>query len=248
MSSRTMSPRALVRRTISPAVRLRTHLLLLDTPVVSEIFCALDPAMHVGRVTRSTALVMDGFPRSGNSYARATFQYANGYDLPISTHAHSHRMPELGAKWGIPTIVLIRDPRDAIASGRHFDPTVPVATSIAAYRRYYEPVVGFLDRVMIASFAQVTADMGAVIERCNERFGTTFRPWMSTPEAEAAVVAKIDEATEIFAPEGRFDAMVPRPSAVRQDKSKLLGDLSARDQADLAELVRLYEKLLAAAN
>jgi hypothetical protein len=248
MAPRSFGLRALIRRTISPAVRLRTHLFLLDTPVVSEIFCALDPAMHTGRVSKRTQLVMDGYPRSGNSYARATFQYANGYELPISTHAHSHRMPELGAKRGIPTIVLIRDPRDCIASGRHFEPTVAVATQIAAYRRYYEPVFGFLDKVMIVSFAQVTSDMGAVIERCNARFGTSFVSYVSTPESEEAVVAMIDEATEIFAPEGRFDAMVSRPSAVRQDKSKLLADLSEKDTADLAELGRLYEKLLAAAN
>ena len=243
-----MTLRALVRRTISPTVRLRAHLFLLDTPVVSEVFCAIDPAMHTGRVTKRTQLVMDGYPRSGNSYARATFQYANGYDLPISTHAHSHRMPELGAKRGIPTIVLIRDPRDCIASGRHFEPDVPVAVQIAAYRRYYEPVLKFVDKVMVVSFAQVTSDMGAVIKRCNARFGTDFTEYVSTPESEAAVVAKIDEATEIFAPEGRFDAMVSRPSAVRQDKDKLLADLTAADQADLAALGQLYERLLTYTN
>ena len=242
------SLRTVVRKTISPSVRLRTHLFLLDTPVVSEVFCALDPAMHTGRVTKDCQLVMDGYPRSGNSYARATFQYANGFDVPISTHAHSHRMPELGAKRGIPTIVLIRDPRDAIASGRHFEPDVPVATQIAAYRRYYEPVLGFLDKVLVVTFGQVTRDMGAVITRCNDRFGTTFTPYVSTPEAEAAVVAMIDEATEIFAPEGRFDAMVSRPSAARQDKSAVLADLSQQDESDLAGLGRLYERLAAAAN
>ncbi|MCW2494955.1 MAG: hypothetical protein JWQ77_879 [Jatrophihabitans sp.] len=204
--------------------------------------------MRTGRVTKDCALVMDGYPRSGNSYARATFQYANGYDLPISTHAHSHRMPELGAKRGLPTIVLIRPPRDAIASARHFEPDVAVAASIAAYRRYYEPVLAFVDKVLVVPFADVITDMGAVINRCNERFGTHFAPWVSTPEGEAAVAKMIDDATEIFAPQGRFDAMVSRPSAVRQDRARLLADLSPADEAALVELDALYAKVIAAAN
>jgi hypothetical protein len=233
---------------VSPPIRLRTHLFLLDTPLISEIFSAVDPVRHIGRVTRDTQLVMDGYPRSGNSYARATFQFANGSELPIATHAHSHRMPELGAKRGIPTIVLIRDPRDSIASGREFEPTVRVAAQIAAYRRYYQPVLKILDKVMIVSFEQVTADMGAVIARCNERFGTTFMVYVSTPESERAVAATLEEATESFAPAGRFEAIVPRPSALRQDKTTLLANLSTRDRAGLADLCLLYEKLLAAAN
>jgi hypothetical protein len=220
------------------------HQALLDTPVLSEVFCAVDPAMSLGRITTHTALVIDGYPRSGNSYARATFQYANGDDLPISTHAHSHRMPERAVRLGIPAIVLIREPRDAIDSGRHFEPSVPVAHQVTAYRRYYEPMLKIIDHVVIATFDEITDDPGTVTERCNARFGTDFVPYRRTPEAEAACAAVIDAATAMVAAPERFAATVSRPSSVRAAQE--LPELARRDMGDLARLEDLYAAVLAA--
>src|ERR671920_2182155 len=69
-------------------------------------------------VTPDTQLVIEGFPRSGNSFARRAFIMAQ--DEPqiknhIAHHLHVPAQVVQAARWQIPTLVLIRRPRDAVS-------------------------------------------------------------------------------------------------------------------------------------
>src|SRR5215211_6607259 len=70
-------------------------------------------------VTPDTQLVIEGFPRSGNSFARRAFVMAQS-DTQIKHHiAHHLHVPAQvvrAARWQIPTLVLIRRPKDAVLS------------------------------------------------------------------------------------------------------------------------------------
>jgi hypothetical protein len=85
--------------------------------------------------------VIDGFPRSGNSYARSAFLYANGAEIPISTHRHSPHSIESGIRRGIPVIVILRPPRAAIASFLQYAPRVRVERAITIYQTFYAAVL-----------------------------------------------------------------------------------------------------------
>jgi hypothetical protein len=231
-------------RKLPPRLRARMHSWIYDTPVVSELFSSRDSVMRIAHVTPQTALVMDGFPRSGNSYARSAFLLANRNDVNISTHGHSHRFVQRGVSLGLPVIVLIREPRAAIASLLQYEPSASVSRLAAAYVRYYRHVIPLLDSVVIGQFDEVTTDFGAVLRRCNDRFGSTLAIYQKSPEAEAAVHAHIDASTRIAVPLDRFDSVVPR-AGFRNSDATSLSLVNRRTRARLDEAHLVYEDVLA---
>ena len=73
-------------------------------------------------VTKETDCVIDGFPRSANSFARLAFVESQvNNELILATHTHSPAQIVQAARWGIPTMVCIRRPFDAIRGLASFD-------------------------------------------------------------------------------------------------------------------------------
>ena len=239
--------RRVVRRTLNPTVRYRVRQRIMETPVLAEAFMRVNPGTAISRITPQTRLVLDGFPRSGNSFARAAFQVANGDSVAIATHAHTPRVIRLGVRRNLPVIVLIRDPARAIASILQFAEPDFTPTAIDAYARYYRAVLPLVDRVVVAPFETVIADFGAVIRDCNARFGTDFAALEPTTENEAVALARVDEEARRVAGPEHFDAVVPRPVATRTDPADLLArlDASARRRLDVARDV--HDRVLRAA-
>src|SRR5918999_5771267 len=63
---------------------------------------------------RDTEIVIEGFPRSANSFAVAAFARAQGRKPKIAHHVHAPAQVIAAARAGIPAIVLIRNPEEAV--------------------------------------------------------------------------------------------------------------------------------------
>src|ERR687890_2581704 len=124
-------------------------------------------------VTPETQLVIEGFPRSANSFARVAFNRAQRDRVRIATGLHVPAQVIRAARWRIPTLVLIRRPKDAVLSFAIRDP-ISVEQALKYYLSFYETVEGYRDAYVLGLFEEVTGDFGQVIRRINERFGTTF--------------------------------------------------------------------------
>jgi hypothetical protein len=242
-----IGPLKRLARRVSPRLRTRIHWWLYDTPVVSEFLSRHDPVMRIAHVSRDTELVMDGFPRSGNSYARAALFHANGIDIKVSTHGHSHRFVHQGVKFGIPVIVLVRDPDAAISSLLRFEPTADARMLADAYTRYYSHVLRLVDSVVVAPFEEVIADFGAVLERCNAKFGCDLAVYRKTPEAERAVQMHIDAGTRnaVALTPARFDDVVPRPGFRTRGVDNLSGS-DRRTESSMRAARSVHAEMLAA--
>jgi hypothetical protein len=130
-----------------------------------------------------TDLVVDGFPRSANSYAEAAFavsQYER--DIMIASHTHAAAQIIEGTRRGLPTVLLYRDPDMAVSSlvensDYHLDPV----QLFREYATFYGAVLPVLDRVAFAPFYVATQDFSTIVERTNALFGTAFAvPVMDT--------------------------------------------------------------------
>jgi len=92
--------------------------------LISRLDCstALFPLQTAARghraraVDRATELVIEGFARSGNTFAVAAFSLAQPRPVRLAHHLHAPAQVLLAARMGIPCIVLVRDPVDAVAS------------------------------------------------------------------------------------------------------------------------------------
>ncbi len=131
-------------------------------------------------VVRDTELVIEGFQRSGNTFAVFAFEIAQGRDVKMAHHLHAAAQIVAATRMGIPTLVLIRDPEDAVLSQMVREPGVGAGQALANWIRFYEHVLPRQDRVIIAGFDQVTSDFGGVIRAVNQRFGTGFAEFQHT--------------------------------------------------------------------
>jgi hypothetical protein len=95
-------------------------------------------------------------------------------------------------------------------------PYLTLAQALRSYARYYEPLRPYRAQVVVGTFEEATTDLGSLIRRVNERFGTDFVPFEHTPERLAAVRALIDEGDRReFGSGEEFERKVGRPSEAR---------------------------------
>jgi hypothetical protein len=122
----------------------------------------------------ATDLVIDGFPRSANTFAVVAFQLAQTRLVRVAHHVHAAAQVIEAAKRRVPALTLIRRPEDAVTSEVIRRADASLAQCTAAYVRFYRRVLPYVGMVSVATFDEVIGDFGTVTRRLNERFGTSF--------------------------------------------------------------------------
>lgn len=198
-------------------------------------------------VTRDTGLVIEGFGRSGTTFAN--FAFLSAQTRPVKTVHHTHAVAQIivAARMGIPTLLIVKPPLEAALSHmvRH---QVPAGPPLNAWIRFHRRVLPYLDRVVVISFQKMTTDFGAVVRRINDKFGTSFGVFNHTRENEAAVFERIRQRNLVRWPEGMRKTALAIPTAEREaTKEKLRAELMREELAPLREQAQaLHEVVLEA--
>ena len=122
----------------------------------------------------NTQIVIEGYPRSANSSTTSHFHEFN----PNINIAHHHHVPSQiikGVESFIPIIVLIRNPIEAIASFKCYEPKISLTLALKAYISFYKTILPYKSEFIVASFPQVILDFDVVIARLNKKFKTNFK-------------------------------------------------------------------------
>ncbi len=200
-------------------------------------------------VERDTDLVIEGFPRSGNTFAVVAFELAQGRQVKTAHHLHAAAQVISAVKMHIPTLVLIRDPGDSVVSFMIRQPHVRVRWVLTSWVRFHEHVLGCADRVVTAPFSDVTSNFGAVIREVNARFGTAFEEFEHT-EANVARCVEVIERRHRDRYGATVETAIARPSAERESrKVSLRREFEAEELADLRERAyAVYRALVPVSN
>jgi hypothetical protein len=182
--------------------------------------------------TPATEICIEGFLRSGNTFTVIAFQHVQPRVVSIAHHVHAAGAVTAAVKMGTPTLVLIRPPEDSVLSYVTRWPTLTIGQALRGYVRFYDPLVPYRDRFVVGRFDEVTSDLGAVVRRVNERFGTEFVPYEPTPENERAVRAELDA----------WDANTNRQEGGRVELGR--GRPTEEKEARKAELRERYRGLI----
>lgn len=212
----------------------------------NQLLAGVSPLYRFLAVHRDTQVVIEGYPRSANTFAYVAFAMAQPAPVRIAHHLHSVAQIRRGVRLGIPTIVLIREPREAILSVAIRKEHSDLQWAVDEYVDFYTAMTSLTERVVIAEFREVTGDFGAVIRRLNSRFGTAFAEFEHTDESVAACYKEIDEIEQYHTGGAAVRAThVARPSADRQEQKRLLeSQLQAgRLTAKVAQAEELYRSL-----
>ena len=166
-------------------------------------------------VTPETQLVIEGFPRSANSFARVAFNRAQSERVRIANGLHVPAQVIRAARWRIPTLVLIRRPRDAVLSLVIRDP-ISVDQALKYYISFYETSEKYRDAFVLGRFEEVTEDFGQVMKRLNDKFGTTFSLFRHDEENVSKLFAGMEAHARKKYGETLWERKVQRPAAVRE--------------------------------
>ncbi len=176
---------------------------------------------HGSPVDGETQIVIEGFPRTGTSFAVAAFDLAQDGAVRIASHVHAPAQVIEGARRRLPNLVIAREPEDTILSFVIRNPHLSIGEALRGYLRFYEPLARYRDRFVVGTFDQVTADFGGVTKRVDERFGTDFAIFEHTEENVERCFRAIDEDYRRRLPEGEaLEREVARPSAWRNEKKE----------------------------
>lgn len=129
-----------------------------------------------------TEVVIDGYTRSASTFAVYAFQIAQPAPVRMAHHLHAPAQLMQAARLGLPTILVIREPRGALLSQVVREPGVDLLDALWAYSRFHESLEECRGRFVVADFEEVTHDFGSVVERLNRRFGTSYGVFAGTEE------------------------------------------------------------------
>ncbi len=139
-----------------------------------------------------TDIVIEGFQRSGNTFAVVAFRSAQPRPVRVAHHLHAAAQIKQGVRLGIPVLLLIRDPDDCAVSHLIRNPHVGPRSIFESWVRFHRQLHALRSRVVTAPFEEVTTNLGAVIDRVNERYGASFARFEHTPENVEAVFRSIE--------------------------------------------------------
>jgi hypothetical protein len=170
------------------------------------------PELAVGP---DTEIVIEGFPRSANTFAVLAFEQAQERRVRVAHHLHAAAQVKEGVRLGLPCIVLVRHPRDAVASLLVREPQQDMRQALAEYETFYAAVLPVRTACVIGRFEVVTTRYDEVIRELNALRGTAFAPFDHSPANAQRVFSAADEvaAREIDGDPG--ERGVARPSQAR---------------------------------
>jgi hypothetical protein len=142
--------------------------------------------------TEATELCIEGFLRAGNTFTIIAFQQAQTRPVSVAHHVHAAGAVIAAVRMRTPTLVLIRPPEQSVLSYVVRWPELTIGQALRGYARFYRPLLPYRDGFVVGRFDQVTSDLGRVIRRVNERYGTSFMPFERTEGTLRAVHEEMD--------------------------------------------------------
>jgi len=196
-------------------------------------------------VNSNTDIVIDGYPRSANTFAVEAFLLSQGRECNIAHHTHIPAQIIKAVKLQIPTMVLIRDPMDAVSSRAIFSPFIPIDVALQDYINYYQVVLRNIDNIELALFEEVINNYGSVIKRINFKFNTEFNLYENNSENKKRVFERIERNNRMWSGKEKIsENTVARPSVERKQKKVEVMDELKKQQEKLEVARNLYEILI----
>jgi hypothetical protein len=169
---------------------------LARTPLYLHLARFSDAQTDEWLIGRHKQLCVDGFPRSATTFAVAAFQLAQPHPVSVAHHSHAPAQVCAAVRWGIPTVVTIREPEQSVLSTAVYLPFLTVASALRAYVAFYDAVRPFRSAFLVSDFSATTTRLGSVIRAVNETYGTGFAEYTPTQESEAILFRIIDHGDE----------------------------------------------------
>lgn len=199
-------------------------------------------------VDKNTELVIEGFPRSGNTFAVAAFTLSQSRSRKLAHHTHKAAQVIRARQLGIPTLFLLRKPLDAVISFTIFAPEISPRQALRSYIRFHRHCQPVKNGLYVACFEEVANHFDRVIEGLNNHFGTSFDVFHPSQENMQACFALIDQMDRDYTGREKVtESMVARPVEERENQKTKLKKIVMNNPKfikSLNEAEKLYQSFL----
>jgi hypothetical protein len=186
--------------------------------------------------TQATELCIEGFLRAGNTFTVIAFQHVQPEPVSVAHHVHAAGAVIAAVGMRTPTLVLIRPPEQSVLSYVVRWPELTIGQALRGYSRFYRPLLPYRHGFVVGRFEDVTSDLGRVIRRLNDRFGTNFVPFEPTQANLAAVREEMDRwDANTYRRGGQMELGRGRPT---EEKESRKADLLERYRAPSVSRLR----------
>jgi hypothetical protein len=159
------------------------------------------------------------------------FGVAQMRSVSIAHHLHAPAQIAAAVKRHVPTLVLLRNPEDAVLSRVISHPPITIHQALREYVHFFTHILPYVSNVVVAGFQDVTTNFGTVIGAINNAFGTHFIEFHHTLENNSRCL-KLIAARQ--ASRGIPEITFARPSAQRNTlKEELRAAYLSRANSDL---------------
>lgn len=137
-------------------------------------------------------LLIDGFPRSANTFATYAFEAAQPKRLKVGNHLHSPAQFKIASRNRIPAMLVVREPVASIVSYMLYRPEIGAREGLMRYIAFHKPLHRIRDSFVVAPFKEIVNDFALSIDRLNHRFGTQFARFHHDEQSARDILNKID--------------------------------------------------------
>jgi hypothetical protein len=214
---------------------------IASNPLFYQLFINLfRPRKKTLLIRDSTELVIDGFPRSANTFAVVAFELSQVNKVHIAHHTHAPATIIEGCKRKIPTLLLIRSPLDCVISASIFL-NIPPIPLLKEWIWFYQKCLPFKENIIIARFEDVTTQYDKVINELNERFNTNFSLFNNDEKSLSYVNQYVENIAKRL---GQSELQVARPSCYRTNLAEIKKATIYENTKLYSKAQLLYDKLL----
>ena len=193
----------------------RGKYMLGHDPMFLPILLRLTP-MGTSRRISDQDLVVEGFPRAGNTFVVYALQSASGNRLQVASHVHHPSQVKLAvAGVRYPQSSSSEEPITTLSSYLTYAQHGRPSGVLKEYVSYHQELVPYADRLLVCDFEESTSDMSSVIARINLRYSMEIPPFDQSPANVERIFAKIARQHGILHPKLDPDRVAPRPTATR---------------------------------
>ena len=186
-------------------------------------------------------LVIDGFPRSGNSYSGRMIGLSQGENFKFLSQCHCPPFLLAALKMGTPAALTLRQPEDSAVSWVILR-KLPMDVVLKLYIDFHRVLLRQRKKLLVLNFKTITGDFSLVLRMMNRRFGLKLDVPENIHATKEEAFSHIDSYYQ--QQPGGYDPMkVARPHPERdQMKEQVRQQLKSPQNARIvAEALKLYE-------
>ena len=187
-----------------------------------------------------TDICIDGYPRSANSFSVRMFRQSNP-DSNIAHHTHAVANLSKSLVYGVPVVVLIRDPRQSIVSSVIAHRKNTISEEMHRYIDFYAWVLERVDCFVIADFDDVVNNFNMIIRSVNEKNNSSFLLLKDIDDADTKVKNDIEKRFDKLG-QSKMSHIKPIPTKNRNEEKDRLTELVVGHD-DFHQAQSLYDEI-----